>query len=164
MVYEEKEFEGVLFNSEGLFFRRGKWKNGSDNGHGYKLVEIKYKKFRVHRVIATLFITNDNPELTQVDHISGDRSDNRVENLRWVNARMNHNNRKDQSKYGVSIYFNEKLKKPFRVQIMKNGKTEYFGYHKTIEEAEAERDQVYISQGWELPTYYYSKTSQNQLD
>lgn len=44
----------------------------------------KYEHMRVHRVIALTFISN--PEgLDYVHHINKDRSDNRVDNLRWSN-------------------------------------------------------------------------------
>jgi len=46
----------------------------------------------VHRLIALHFIPN--PEaLPQVDHINRDRSDNRIDNLRWVTAQQNDFNR-----------------------------------------------------------------------
>ena len=53
--------------------------------------EGKYRNYRIHRLVAEAFI--DNPhELTDVDHINGNRSDNRLENLRWLSHKDNMNN------------------------------------------------------------------------
>lgn len=42
----------------------------------------------VHRLVAEAFLPNLDG-LPQVDHINGDRKNNRVDNLRWVTARQN---------------------------------------------------------------------------
>jgi len=62
---------------------------------GYKLVDIQINKknrtFKSHRLIAETFLNNDlnKPE---VDHINRLKSDNNVENLRWVTRLENMQN------------------------------------------------------------------------
>lgn len=49
------------------------------------------KQFYVHRLVADAFIPNPHSK-PHIDHINTNPSDNRVENLRWVTSRENHNN------------------------------------------------------------------------
>lgn len=46
------------------------------------------KPFRLHRLVAKAFLSNFSDEL-QVNHINGDKSDNRVENLEMVTGSQN---------------------------------------------------------------------------
>jgi hypothetical protein len=66
--------------------------------------EIKKK---VHRLIAKMFIPNPN-NLEFIDHINHNRSDNRLENLRWVSRKDNNRNRcmnKNNTTGNQGVYF-----------------------------------------------------------
>jgi len=60
--------------------------NGSSSR--YLRVTISKRHYAVHRLVAMAFIPN--PEgYAEVDHISRDKTDNGIANLRWVDHRTN---------------------------------------------------------------------------
>ena len=81
---------------------------GNHDKDGYKHIclhvrSMNYKKyFRVHRLVAGAFIPPVDHK-DQVDHIDRDRTNNRVENLRWCNSQMNNCNRKYHSHLGPHL-------------------------------------------------------------
>ena len=67
----------------------------SDRGNVYCFVGLCNKGKRqlvmIHRLVAMAFIPNPDG-LPEIDHINGEKTDNRVENLRWVKHIDNMNN------------------------------------------------------------------------
>lgn len=60
-----------------------RWTFGYRQNTGYMAISFKGKHYNVHRLIAEAFLPNPENKPT-VDHINRDRSDNRLENLRWA--------------------------------------------------------------------------------
>lgn len=76
-----------LFHAHEIIMKQG------NNVHGYKLVNLtfpnhKQKVFTVHRLVASAFIPNPK-NLEQVNHIDGDKSNNVVSNLEWIDRSGN---------------------------------------------------------------------------
>ena len=77
-------------------YGKGKFMKHAVDKDGYHKVGLcqdgKQKRFSVHRLVAQAFIPNPDNK-PEVDHINQDRSDNRLENLRWVTALENGQNK-----------------------------------------------------------------------
>lgn len=70
----------------------GKPRSASLNDSGYLVVTLSAhgwtKSFKVHRLVAAAFILNPSNK-PEINHLSGDKADNRVANLEWATAEEN---------------------------------------------------------------------------
>lgn len=105
-VLNENEERQIIIDNELTYYsinKLGQVKNlntkkflKGTNLHSYIYVNLtvgkKRKNRAVHQLVAQAFLPNPNNYII-VDHINGDRQDNRVENLRWASALENANNK-----------------------------------------------------------------------
>lgn len=76
---------------DGKIFRDDrKNSNGSYDKDGYLIYKIKGKQIKAHRLV--WFLCNGNFPESELDHINRIRDDNRIENLRLSNRKMQHEN------------------------------------------------------------------------
>lgn len=96
-----KDFENYEVSTDGEvrslnYARSGKCRimKPQPNGNGYLCVGLsknnKSHTKTIHRLVAEAFLSNPD-NLRDVDHINGDRTDNRLENLRWCSHKDNQN-------------------------------------------------------------------------
>lgn len=141
MITKAEVTESFEYRSGHLYWKRVAHANkqylvdtpaGSLHKTGYRHVTWMGKVHKVHRLIFMLHHGYLPPE---VDHINGDRADNRIENLRAANRSENQCNRGALSSNtsghpGVSWH---KKSKAWVVRVMKNGKTVVQQYFKDLE-------------------------------
>lgn len=111
---------------------------GSLDRLGYRRICASGKKCAAHQ-LAWLFFYGDWPD-GEIDHINGNRDDNRLANLRVVNRSINMHNHHGKRKNNSSGYhgcFKVKGYDRWRAEIIVNGERIYLGLHPTPELAGA---------------------------
>jgi hypothetical protein len=96
----------------------------------YKVVRVNYKKYSIHRLVLEHFIEKC-PDNFEADHINRVRTDNHIDNLRWVSKSDNNYNRVI-SKKGC---LRKNKHNTFTISYKWN-KKQYSKSYKTIEEAQ----------------------------
>lgn len=105
----------------------GKEALAADNGHGYLCGSVQGRVYRTHRVI-WLIVTGEWPA-DQIDHINGQKKDNRFANLREADTTENHKNMPlcSRNRSGVvGVHWDEKRQK-WQVQIKVDGRHTHLG-------------------------------------
>ncbi len=93
---------------------------------GYVSIVIGNKRYLAHR-LAWFYVHGAWPQ-HQIDHVNGDRADNRLSNLREATNRQNQANRKVTSSSGVKGVSWSKTKRKWVAGIYTNKKRTYIGY------------------------------------
>lgn len=109
---------------------------GSIHRTGYRMVSVDHCQYLVHRLI--WFLVTDSWPKNQIDHINGNRADNRITNLREAtNAQnmLNSTARKTSSSGIKNVYYQASHKK-WRVRIRIDGKPKSFGLYTNQSDAE----------------------------
>lgn len=113
---------------------------------GYLLFSFKTRLYRVHRIVF-LYMTGKIPKI--VDHIDGNKTNNKWKNLRVANISQNCCNLKKHKDNttgykGVFFYKDPKMKKPWYSRISKNKKRIFLGCFSSAKEAAIAYDKAAI--------------------
>ena len=108
---------------------------GATRKDGYIVIMADKRQYLAHRV-AWLLVYGEWPAL-QIDHINGNRSDNRICNLRDVDREVNSQNlRKATASNNSSSFLGvTKHRNKWRAQICANKKNYHLGVYETEKEA-----------------------------
>lgn len=143
---EIQGYSNYLIYNDGRVFskKRNKFLNPRLSNTGYRMVSIynkngNQKTCTVHRLVCRAYIPN--PENKRyIDHINRNRTDNRVENLRWVTPSENQINTGVQKNNKLGLKNIRKTKENSYQIIIKRNKITYCKTCKTLEEAIVQRD------------------------
>lgn len=116
---------------------KGRAKQGAFVGwvstHGYREMQIEGERKKVHHVV---WFLHKGEWPVMLDHINGNRLDNRIENLRTCTSRQNSSNRKKRDRKLPRNVYHTIPKGKYRVYLQVEGKHISFGTYSELDEAD----------------------------
>ncbi|WP_017903577.1 HNH endonuclease signature motif containing protein [Pseudomonas asplenii] len=137
--------DGKLVNRIDRQFAKAGSICGGVNGWGYVHFQYQGHTYKAHRVIWLCVYGNWPGEL---DHINGNRSDNRIENLREVSRQENLRNQKVRTNSSTGAMGVTREGRKWRARIRVDGAFIHLGYFDSIDEAVAARRAANIKYGF----------------
>jgi hypothetical protein len=115
---------------------------GGRDAHGYLTLRIADRAYKAHRVAWCCVTGSMPPADAEIDHVNGDRKDNRAANLRLADDQQNAANariRKDNKSGFKGVSWHRRLRK-WQAQINDGGKRRSLGYFDNPEAAKRAYD------------------------
>lgn len=128
----------LVWKKEPAIMARNKGKIAGTYRNGYTYVSIEGTQYGAHRLIYA-YMKGDIPEGVEIDHIDGDRGNNRINNLRVASSSQQKMNKGVQSNNRSGLkgaYYHACRKgKKWRSQIKVGERLIFLGYHDTAKGA-----------------------------
>lgn len=132
-VFEYRD-GNLYWTNNGPIKMRGKLA-GTINERGYVKVSVADKRYGVHQIV---FAMHNGYIPENIDHINGNKSDNRIENLRPATKAQNGYNRKlppNNTSGAKNVSYRADTNK-WRVDVRVDGKSHCFGSYEDFDLAE----------------------------
>lgn len=138
-LYDIKDYEGLYkIDKKGNVFsiKRNMYMKSYPDKDGYLRIGLRKNKKQklcgIHRLMGITFLDNPN-NYEIIDHIDRNKTNNNLENLRWINLSGNCRNRNTQKNKVRGVRQTPSGK--YRAEIKINNKKIHIGTYKTEQEA-----------------------------
>lgn len=137
LVIDSESPSGLRWSDSARYQQAGKPAGTLQKNPKYWVVWVNNRIYRVHRVIMCLLHDLEYAECPVVDHIDGDGSNNRVENLRLVSHSQNSANMKTpkSNTSGIKGVSYDRKRGKYRGYVTLHGKQYNAGRFDTLDEA-----------------------------